>query len=241
MRKAAEQDVWAYLFSTHLCSCLIRIQGFRPISRLQSAIRRSSSTGTSTLYFGTQAHGEFIPYHAVLLVTDHCEQVLVSIPAYEGIFFLTFSCSIYTKQTMSKDFAATNNNTFTHCNSTLKASAAASSSASASQTSLSPTSSSSGSPDTTASGSAAGGKSVAPIIGGAVGGALVAMALAALGVFFYRRSRRRRGPTPLDLSKEYTPSGGFVDDPSMGVVTPFSAASVQQSSTCNPFRRAAPC
>ncbi|EIW59608.1 uncharacterized protein TRAVEDRAFT_147693 [Trametes versicolor FP-101664 SS1] len=147
-----------------------------------------------------------------------------------SLFWDTGAC-IYTKQTMSKDFAATNNNTFTHCNSTLKASAAASSSASASQTSLSPTSSSSGSPDTTASGSAAGGKSVAPIIGGAVGGALVAMALAALGVFFYRRSRRRRGPTPLDLSKEYTPSGGFVDDPSMGVVTPFSAASVQQSNS----------
>ncbi|OJT13646.1 hypothetical protein TRAPUB_9835 [Trametes pubescens] len=145
-----------------------------------------------------------------------------------SLFWDTGAC-IYTKQTMSKDFAATNNNTFTHCNSTLKASTTASSSAS--QTSLSPTSSASGSPDTNASGSAAGGKSMAPIIGGAVGGVLVAIALALLGVFLCRRNRRRQGPTPLDLSKEYTASGGFVDDPAMGVVTPFSAASVTQSNS----------
>ncbi|KAI0629857.1 hypothetical protein C8Q77DRAFT_1138999 [Trametes polyzona] len=136
---------------------------------------------------------------------------------------------IYTKQTMSLDFAVTNNNTFTHCNSTLKGSTTPSSqpplpsSTSPSASGLPAGSTGTDEPKTASS--------VAPIVGGAVGGALVALALVALGFIILRKHRRRQGPAPLDLSKEYGGRGTpYTDDQQMGGITPFSVTSAQSNS-----------
>ncbi|KAI0823202.1 hypothetical protein BC628DRAFT_1325508 [Trametes gibbosa] len=143
-----------------------------------------------------------------------------------SLFWDTGAC-VYTKQTMSKDFAVTENNTFTHCNSTLRATQA-STAPTLSDTSLLSTPTSQTSPEMTSvtSHSAV---AIGPIIGGAVGGALLAIGLAALTFFLMRRRRRRQGPKPLDLSKEYIGSSAPSDDQQMAV-TPFSAASAQSVS-----------
>ncbi|KAI0351453.1 hypothetical protein OH77DRAFT_939571 [Trametes cingulata] len=136
---------------------------------------------------------------------------------------------VYTKETMTKDFAVTNNNTFTHCNSTLKGTQSLSDTSSAAATATGST------PDstttTTTAPSTSKSTSIAPVIGGAVGGVLGGVALAALGFFLCRRHRRNQGPKPLDLSKEY--NGGvspYMDEPQMGVVTPFTAGSTTSNS-----------
>ncbi|KAI0364084.1 hypothetical protein BV20DRAFT_956960 [Pilatotrama ljubarskyi] len=134
---------------------------------------------------------------------------------------------VYTKETMTKDFAVTNNNTFTHCNSTLKASQSPSdtSSLSATATNSAPQNTGGSSPSTTKS------TSIAPVIGGAVGGVLGGLALAAIAFFLFRRHRRHQGPKPLDLSKEYAgPASSYTDEPQMGIVTPFTAGSAPSNS-----------
>ncbi|KAI9064695.1 hypothetical protein FKP32DRAFT_1713824 [Trametes sanguinea] len=146
-----------------------------------------------------------------------------------SLFWDTGAC-IYTKETMTKDFAATNNNTFTHCNSTLKASAAASI-ASTSPT-PNPTSSSTASSAAQSTSSAAAGSStnLAPILGGAIGGVAVALILGLMGFIFFRRQRRRQGPKPLDLSKEYSErSTPDTDQQPMSVVTPYSISGQSNS------------
>ncbi|KAI8971135.1 hypothetical protein BD414DRAFT_426655 [Trametes punicea] len=148
-----------------------------------------------------------------------------------SLFWDDGSC-VYTMETMTKDFAATDNNTFTACNSTLKPSISpggssipatpTSSSSSVAATSLLST------PQVTGNGATASSSTdLAPIIGGAVGGVAVALALVLLGFFLFRRQRRRQGPKPLDLSKEY--SGGCDDHRQMTAVTPFSVSSEPSS------------
>ncbi|KAH9846431.1 hypothetical protein C2E23DRAFT_949568 [Lenzites betulinus] len=144
-----------------------------------------------------------------------------------SLFWVNGDC-VYTKQQMSKNFAVTNNNSFTHCNSTLKASAAASLSSSLLPTSTSTSSSSSAATPQSSSESSHSAVAMGPIIGGAVGGGLIAMGLIALGFFLLRRRRRRQGPTPLDLSKEYNDSSTPATEEEM-VVTPFSAPSAHSN------------
>ncbi|KAJ8496963.1 hypothetical protein ONZ51_g793 [Trametes cubensis] len=134
----------------------------------------------------------------------------------------------YTKDTMTKDFAVTNNNTFTHCNSTLQPTSSEGTTSTTPTSSLhshSPSDALTG-PSSTSTASSNSSTPIAPIIGGAVAGVLGGVALALLGFWLFRRSRRRQGPKPLDLSKEYsgreTP---YEDNQQVAVVTPFSAAS----------------
>ena len=135
---------------------------------------------------------------------------------------------------MTKDFAVTNNNTFTHCNSTLQPTSSEGTTSTTPTSSLhshSPSDALTG-PSSTSTASSNSSTPIAPIIGGAVAGVLGGVALALLGFWLFRRSRRRQGPKPLDLSKEYsgreTP---YEDNQQVAVVTPFSAASDASSTS----------
>lgn len=127
--------------------------------------------------------------------------------------------STYTKGTMLKDFAATNNNTFTHCASTTRNDTDTTSS-------LTPSLTASAGASATDTSAPSEKSNIGPIIGGAVGGVLGLLAIIGVVVFFLRKGRRsRRGPKPLDLSNEYTraTAGRYSDDdPPMATVTPFS-------------------
>ncbi|KAI0683053.1 hypothetical protein C8Q76DRAFT_762999 [Earliella scabrosa] len=133
----------------------------------------------------------------------------------DGAWFYT-----YFKQTMQKDLAVTNNNTFTKCASTTRNET--------DTTSLGPSSteSSAGATGTDSSSNASSSRTnLAPIIGGAVGGVIALLAIAGGLLFcFWKRLRRQRGPKPLDLSTEYNNRRRYSDDPpQMGAVTPFTA------------------
>ncbi|OSD02465.1 hypothetical protein PYCCODRAFT_405342 [Trametes coccinea BRFM310] len=129
---------------------------------------------------------------------------------------------VHTREVMTEDFAATNNNTFTHCNSTLQNTT--------SSATPSPTSSSTSSTalPTNAVQQTSGTKAehsthLGPILGGVIGGVIVALILAFIGFYLIRRQCRHRGPRPLDLSKEYRQrfSSGSQLQP-MSAVTPFT-------------------
>ncbi|KAI0775502.1 hypothetical protein BD413DRAFT_276463 [Trametes elegans] len=123
---------------------------------------------------------------------------------------------VYTKETMTKDFAVTNNNTFTHCNSTLTSSTSVESSTPTATT-----------PDPTASGTTGKEQSHSgAIAGGAIGGALFTLIVGGLAFWLYRRRLRNQGPKPLDLSQEYNEQNlPYADSPQMANVTPFSVTS----------------
>ncbi|CDO72051.1 hypothetical protein BN946_scf184943.g86 [Trametes cinnabarina] len=145
---------------------------------------------------------------------------------------------VYTKETMIKDFAATNNNTFTHCNSTLKASSISSIASSSPTSSLmSPSLSSSPAQASGSTAVATSSTHLAPILGGAIGGVAVAAILALIGFFLFRRQRRRQGPKPIDLSKEYSDRSTLNSDQQpMSVVTPFSVAGQSSTSPVHTLR-----
>ncbi|KAI9064694.1 hypothetical protein FKP32DRAFT_577122 [Trametes sanguinea] len=129
---------------------------------------------------------------------------------------------VHVKEVMTEDFAATNNNTFTHCNSTLQnvtSSAAPSPTSSTTSSSVLP---SNGAQQTNGR-KASSSTHLAPILGGVIGGVVVALVLAFIGFYLIRRHGRRRGPKPLDLSTEYrqTFSSGSQFQP-MSAVTPFT-------------------
>ncbi|OSD02466.1 hypothetical protein PYCCODRAFT_1445134 [Trametes coccinea BRFM310] len=146
-----------------------------------------------------------------------------------SLFWDTGAC-VYTKETMTKDFAATNNNTFTHCNSTLKASAAASVSNPSLTSSSTSSSTASSAAQSTSSAAAGSSTNLAPILGGAIGGVAVALVVALIAFILFRRQRRRQGPKPLDLSKEYSErSTPDTDQQPMSVVTPYSISGQSNS------------
>ncbi|KAI0643035.1 hypothetical protein C8Q79DRAFT_1002797 [Trametes meyenii] len=136
-----------------------------------------------------------------------------------SLFWDTGACQ-YTKQTMTKDFAVTNNNTFTHCNSTLKGSTTPSPVVSATTTF----------PDSTnpplPTGSSDSGTSHSnhtPVLVGAIVGAIAGAIIIVLSVLLCRKSRLGRGPKQLDLGKEYVGTSR-PESEQMTNITPFSVA-----------------
>ncbi|PIL35213.1 hypothetical protein GSI_03003 [Ganoderma sinense ZZ0214-1] len=132
----------------------------------------------------------------------------------------------YTKDTITEDLAATNNNTFTHCASTT---VNATTTKAGSGTATSSTKAQAHS-TTASSKSQSSGSNTAAIVGGAVGGVFGAIALGLVGFCLWRKKRQGQGPKPLDLSGEYqykseTQPGQF------GAITPFSAPSTQDLSS----------
>ncbi|KAI9068714.1 hypothetical protein FKP32DRAFT_122803 [Trametes sanguinea] len=146
-------------------------------------------------------------------------------------FWSTGDC-VHVKEVMTEDFAATNNNTFTHCNSTLhntttSTSALLSVSTVTSSSALPPVVSSSALPPNVpqeTSGANVGSSThLAQILGGAIVGIVVVLVVVFGGLYIVRRQGRRRGPRPLDLTKKYRQrvSSGSQFEP-MAAVTPFT-------------------
>ncbi|KAI0671073.1 hypothetical protein C8Q78DRAFT_1069744 [Trametes maxima] len=139
-----------------------------------------------------------------------------------SLFWDTGACQ-YTKQTMTKDFAVTNNNTFTHCNSTLKGSTTPSPVVSA--TTTFPDSTNPPLPtDSSSSDNSSHSSNHTPVLVGAIVGAVAGAIIIVLSVLLCRKSRLGRGPKQLDLGKEYVGTTGRPESAQMTNITPFSVA-----------------
>ncbi|KAI1789404.1 hypothetical protein LXA43DRAFT_893016 [Ganoderma leucocontextum] len=128
----------------------------------------------------------------------------------------------YTRDSITEDLVATNNNTFTHCASTTVNTT----------TTKAGTSTATGSskPHSTASSIPQSSSNTAVVIGAAVGGALGAIALGLVGFWFWYQRRRAQGPKPLDLTGEYQYKSE-AQPGQLGTITPFSAPSTHDSNS----------